>query len=88
LALPAAAIIQATVSSFLHRHELIESELMADTGPGPFDPSSEYSTATPSTHGAQPRESWSERVSRRLERPRREGASNENRGWQGVEEDP
>lgn len=95
LALPAAAIIQATVSSFLHRHELIESELMADTGPGPIDDAGGKNAGGKNHRAADPgrptaetlKESWTERISRRLERPGTTDGSG-NRGWQGVEEDP
>ena len=39
MALPAAAIIQATVSSYVTRHEVVESELTKELEPPPDDPS-------------------------------------------------
>jgi hypothetical protein len=35
MALPAAAVIQATVSTYLKRHEVVESELTREDEPGP-----------------------------------------------------
>ena len=81
LALPAAAIIQAFVSSFVHRHDIIDSDL-AEVA---------LSGAMPVEDGDvdDPESKWINRVSERLERQRGlEGQSGTQPGGQGVDEDP
>lgn len=73
LALPAAAIIQAFISSFVHRHELVESDLFDPSPPTPSGATDELALAVEER-------SWVHRVTRRLEREHR-------RDRQGVEED-
>lgn len=79
LSLPAAAIIQAFISSFVHRHEVID---VSAVGPSPL---------TGEMDLTEHDRSWINRVSRRLERQhtRPDPADAVDRpGWQGVEEDP
>jgi len=55
LALPAAAIIQATVSTYLTRHEVVESELTREEEPEPEEPADDEPDDGPRLLGGRPR---------------------------------
>jgi len=59
LALPAAAIIQASIGSFVQRHDVLESELTTESDP------EEVRAANKEAREAEPRDSWFGRLRRR-----------------------